>query len=49
MSTATELKKGSYFIHNNEPVRVNRKEIVVSHATLVDEKEEESPEARNDI
>ena len=38
MSTATELKKGSYFIHNNEPVRVNRKEIVVygthSHSKL---------------
>jgi len=38
MSTATELKKGSYFIHNNEPVRVNRKEVVVygthSHSKL---------------
>jgi len=38
MSSATELKKGSYFIHNNEPVRVNRKEVVVygthSHSKL---------------
>ena len=38
MSSASELKKGSYFIHNNEPVRVNRKEIVVygthSHSKL---------------
>jgi len=38
MATATELKKGSYFIHKNEPVRVNRKEIVVygthSHSKL---------------
>jgi len=38
MSTASELKKGSYFIHNNEPVRVNRKEVVVygthSHSKL---------------
>ena len=29
MASASELKKGSYFIHNNEPVRVNRKEVVV--------------------
>ena len=38
MASASELKKGSYFIHNNEPVRVNRKEIVAygthSHSKL---------------
>ena len=38
MPSASELKKGSYFIHNNEPVRVNRKEVVVygthSHSKL---------------
>ena len=38
MPSATELKKGSYFIHNDEPVRVNRKEVVVfgthSHSKL---------------
>jgi|TARA_Y100000310_G_scaffold11376_1_gene11966 translation elongation factor P/translation initiation factor 5A len=38
MPSASELKKGSYFIYNNEPVRVNRKEIVVygthSHSKL---------------
>jgi len=38
MSTATELKKGSYFIHDDKPVRVNRKEVVVygthSHSKL---------------
>ena len=38
MASASELKKGSYFIHNNEPVRVNRKEVVVygthSHSKL---------------
>jgi len=38
MASASELKKGSYFIHGNEPVRVNRKEIVVygthSHSKL---------------
>jgi len=38
MPSASELKKGSYFIHDNKPVRVNRKEIVVygthSHSKL---------------
>jgi len=38
MSSASELKKGSYFIYNDKPVRVNRKEIVVygthSHSKL---------------
>ena len=38
MASASELKKGSYFIHNNEPVRVNRKELVAygthSHSKL---------------
>ncbi|HJO02169.1 MAG: hypothetical protein QF655_03070 [Candidatus Woesearchaeota archaeon] len=38
MSSASELKKGSYFIYNNEPVRVNRKEVIVygthSHSKL---------------
>mgnify|MGYP002012679809 CR=1 FL=1 len=38
MASASDLKKGSYFIHNNEPVRVIRKEVVVygthSHSKL---------------
>ena len=38
MPTASELKKGSYFIYNNKPVQVIRKEIVVygthSHSKL---------------
>jgi translation initiation factor 5A len=38
MASASELKKGSYFIHNGEPVCVVRKEIVVygthSHSKL---------------
>lgn len=38
MALASELKKGSYFIHGGEPVRVNRKEVVVygthSHSKL---------------
>jgi len=38
MASASELKKGSYFIHGNEPVRVIRKEVVVygthSHSKL---------------
>lgn len=38
MALASELKKGSYFIYNDKPVRVNRKEIVVygthSHSKL---------------
>ena len=38
MSIASELKKGSYFILNNEPVRVIRKELVAfgthSHSKL---------------
>ena len=38
MASASELKKGSYFIHNNKPVRVNRKELVAygthSHSKL---------------
>ena len=28
MSTATELKRGSYFIHNGQPVQVTRRELV---------------------
>ena len=35
---ATELERGSYFIYNNEPVRVLRKEVIVvgthSHSKL---------------
>lgn len=38
MPTATELKTGNYFIYNNEPVRVLRKEVVAfgthSHSKL---------------
>ena len=38
MPTATELERGSYFIYNNEPVRVLRKEVVAfgthSHSKL---------------
>ncbi|MCH8328790.1 MAG: hypothetical protein IIB81_00160 [Nanoarchaeota archaeon] len=38
MASASELKRGSYFIHNGEPVCVVRKEIVVygthSHSKL---------------
>ena len=38
MSTAQELQRGSYFIYNNEPVRVLRKEVIVvgthSHSKL---------------
>ena len=38
MSTATELERGNYFIHNGEPVRVIRKEVIVvgthSHSKL---------------
>ncbi len=38
MASASELKKGSYFIHNGEPVRLKRKEVVVygthSHSKL---------------
>ncbi|MDP7244690.1 MAG: hypothetical protein QF568_05060 [Flavobacteriales bacterium] len=38
MASASELKRGSYFIQNNEPVQVIRKEIVVygthSHSKL---------------
>ena len=38
MPTATELERGSYFIYNNEPVRVIRKEVIVvgthSHSKL---------------
>jgi len=38
MATASELKKGSYFIHKGKPVRVNRKELVAygthSHSKL---------------
>lgn len=38
MPTATELKVGNYFIYNNEPVRVLRKEVVAfgthSHSKL---------------
>jgi len=38
MPTASELERGSYFIYNNEPVRVLRKEVIVvgthSHSKL---------------
>ncbi len=38
MSTASELERGNYFIHNGEPVRVVRKEVIVvgthSHSKL---------------
>ena len=38
MSTASELQRGSYFIYNNEPVMVLRKEVIVvgthSHSKL---------------
>ena len=38
MSIATELEKGNYFMHNGEPVRVTRKEVVAvgthSHTKL---------------
>jgi len=38
MASASELKKGSYFLHNGKPTRVNRKEVVVygthSHSKL---------------
>ena len=38
MPTATELERGTYFIYNNEPVRVLRKEVIVvgthSHSKL---------------
>jgi len=38
MPTASELERGSYFIYNNEPVRVTRKELVAygthSHSKL---------------
>lgn len=38
MPTASELERGNYFIHNNEPVRVIRKEVIVvgthSHSKL---------------
>ena len=38
MASASELKKGSYFIYDNEPVRVIRKELVAygthSHSKL---------------
>ena len=38
MSTATELKRGSYFIHNGKPVQVTRRELVAygthSHSKL---------------
>ena len=38
MPTATELERGNYFIHNGEPVRVLRKEVVAfgthSHSKL---------------
>ena len=38
MSIASELEKGNYFIHNREPVRVVRKEVIVvgthSHSKL---------------
>ena len=38
MPTATDLEKGNYFIFNNEPVRVIRKEVIVvgthSHSKL---------------
>ena len=38
MPTATELERGNYFIYNNEPVRVLRREVIVvgthSHSKL---------------
>jgi|SRR3989344_3913517 len=38
MPTAQELERGNYFIYNNEPVRVIRKEVIVvgthSHSKL---------------
>ena len=38
MPTATELERGTYFIYNNKPVRVLRKEVIVvgthSHSKL---------------
>ena len=38
MPTESELERGSYFIYNNEPVRVLRKEVIVvgthSHSKL---------------
>ena len=38
MSTASELERGTYFIYNNEPVRVLRREVIVvgthSHSKL---------------
>ncbi len=38
MGVATELEKGKYFLHNNEPMRVTRKEVVAvgthSHTKL---------------
>mgnify|MGYP001584864277 CR=1 FL=1 len=38
MPTAQELERGNYFIYNNEPVRVLRKEVIVvgthSHSKL---------------
>ena len=38
MSIASELEKGNYFIHNGEPVRVIRREVIVvgthSHSKL---------------
>ena len=38
MASASELKKGSYFVHNGKIVKVNRKEVVVygthSHSKL---------------
>ena len=38
MSTAQELERGTYFIYNNEPVRVIRREVIVvgthSHSKL---------------
>ena len=38
MSTASELERGTYFIYNNEPVKVLRKEVIVvgthSHSKL---------------
>ncbi|MBS3104856.1 hypothetical protein J4234_01215 [Candidatus Woesearchaeota archaeon] len=38
MSTAQELERGNYFIYNNEPVRVLRREVIVvgthSHSKL---------------
>ncbi|MBI2654151.1 hypothetical protein HYX02_05055 [Candidatus Woesearchaeota archaeon] len=38
MPTATELERGTYFIHNGAPVRVLRKEVIVvgthSHSKL---------------